>query len=163
MQQDLNNLQNWAKKWSMQFNTSKCNVIFFGSNYAENLENVSYTLNGDRIEVVDSIKYLGVHIADNLKWNKHIDIILNKAYKVLGLIKSSLFNAPPKIKKVAYLTLCRPIIEYASDVWDPFTKVKIHNIEMFQNKALRFILNVKGRKSLTEVRDTLRLEKLENR
>ena len=160
-QHNLDNLQHWSNKWNMQFNTDKCSVMFFGSSPL--IVNTHYTLCGNVLQVVDHIKYLGVTISNTLKWEKHINNTLTKAWKILGLIKASLWNAPIKVKKVAYLTLCRPILEYASDVWDPFLKKDIHKIEMLQNKAIRFILNLRGICSISEAKADLKIDSLESR
>ena len=54
-------------------------------------------------------------------------------------------NAPKEAKLLAYTSLCRPILEYADVVWDPSARSKIHDIELVQNSAIRFISNLKGR------------------
>ena len=47
-----------------------------------------------------------------------------------------------KIKLLAYSTLCKPILEYASEVWDPSSKQLEQQIEAVQRKAFRFIKNL---------------------
>ena len=64
---------------------------------------------------------------------------------------------------MSYLTLCRPILEYAVEVWDPYMTGDIHSLEMVQHKAMRFILDIKGIASMTEARDKLNLDSLEDR
>ena len=54
----------------------------------------SYTLEGAVLENVDNIKYLGVTIANDLKWNTHISNICNKANKTLGFLRRTLFSCP---------------------------------------------------------------------
>ena len=68
-----------------------------------------------------------------------------------------------KVKLVAYKTLCRPLVEYASEAWDPYTKKLIEHLELIQNKAMRFILNLKGICSMTDARENLGLETLSDR
>ncbi|XP_042143155.1 uncharacterized protein LOC120849094 [Ixodes scapularis] len=45
------------------------------------------------------------------------------------------------VKLTAYKTFVLPILEYASVVWDPFTKTNINLLESIQRKGLRFIYN----------------------
>ena len=87
----------------MKFNTDKCSVMLFGSSPL--IASTHYTLCGNVFQVVDHIKYLGVTISNTLKWEKHINNTLTKAWKVLVLIKASLWNAPIIVKMVAYLML----------------------------------------------------------
>ena len=59
---------------------------------------------------------------------------------VLGMIKRALHGATKKAKLLDYTTLCRPLVEYASSVWDPDLEYQIYDIEMVQHRAVRFIL-----------------------
>ena len=59
----------------------------------------SYTLEGTALENVDSIKYLGVTITNDLKWNTHINNICTKANRTLGFLRRNYFLAPKMLKK----------------------------------------------------------------
>jgi len=48
-----------------------------------------------------------------------------------------------KAKLIAYLSLCKPILEYADTLWDPTNKSACEEIEHVQNQAIRFIANLK--------------------
>ena len=54
----------------------------------------SYTLEGTVLENVDSIKYLGVTITNDLKWNTHITNICTKANRTLGFEEKLIFLPP---------------------------------------------------------------------
>ena len=42
---------------------------------------------------------------------------------------------------VCYKSLVRPILKYVSVIWSPFHQSNIHNIEMIQQRAARFVLS----------------------
>jgi len=74
------------------------------------------------------------------------------------------FDAPKAAKLLAYTSLRRPILDYANVVWDPAARNKVHDIELVQNSAIRFISDMKGRAdSVSEARDELGLRSLEDR
>ena len=161
-QSDLTALENWATESKMIFNVNKCEIINF--NFTSDTGfSAEYCLYGTNLKVVDSFKYLGVIITNTLNWDEHITTICTKALRVFGMIKRVLFNAPHKVKKIAYLTLCRPSLEYACEVWDPFLVKHISQIEFIQSRAVRFICNLKGVASVTEARENMQLEALDIR
>ena len=102
----------------------------------------NYSLNNDVLSTsTDSkYKYLGIIISSDLKWNTHIDNILNKANQILGFIKRHLSKCDKTMKLLAYKTLVRPILEYSSSVWDPEYVYQIDKLERIQRRAARFIL-----------------------
>ena len=108
--------------------------------------------------------YHGVYITSNLRWNNHVDYVLGKANKMLSPFKAVSHLAPSEVKKLAYYTICRPILEYGAEVWDPTSKDLITKMEVFQNKVVRFICNIKGCDvSMTEVKSSKYIMTLEKR
>ena len=70
---------------------------------------------------------------------------VTSANKPMGFLRRNIRTKDRGIKEVAYKTLVRPILEYSSPVWSPYTKPNIHRIEMVQRRAARWTL---GRFSL---------------
>ena len=154
LQHDLDKLSQWEKEWQMEFHPQKCQVIPITRN--RNIILNKYTLNGHTLEVTKEAKYLGVTLTSDLKWNKHIDNITSKANKTLGFIKRNIRISSPKIKTQAYNSLVRPLLEYASPVWDPHTKQNIDQIEKVQRRAARYVSNCYHRtSSVTTLLQTL--------
>ena len=52
----------------------------------------SYTLEGTVLENVEIIKYLGVTITSELKWNSHIRNVCTKANRTIGFLRRKLFE-----------------------------------------------------------------------
>ena len=125
----------------------------------------SYTLEGTVLENVDSIKYLGVTITNDLKWNTHINNICTKANRTLGFLRRNLFSCPQDVKEAAYKGLVRPVLEYGSSVWDPHTKCLQEELEKVQNRAARFVTRnyTFEEGSMTGILEQLRWESLKKR
>ena len=134
LQEGLDNLNNWANKWQLNFNFSKC--YHLGITNKPVPETYSYMMNNQTISRVSSTKYLGITINHNLNWNKHCDIICSKANStpILGECSAA-------VKLRAYTSLVRPQLEYASTVWNPYTKRNNNKIEMVQRRVARFVIN----------------------
>ena len=77
LQEDLNNLERWESDWQMSFHPEKCEVIHITTKKTPILH--TYSLHGHILSSVPKIKYLGVHISQDLKWNSHINSTSLKA------------------------------------------------------------------------------------
>ena len=87
------------------------------------------------LENVQSAKYLGITITDNMDWGQHVSEISSKATKALGFLRKNLAFAPRSTKEVAYKTLVQPKLEYAAPIWNPHSKLQINQIEKVQRTA----------------------------
>ena len=62
----------------------------------------SYKLEGTVFENVESIKYLGVTITKDLKWNTHVSNVCTKANRTLVFFRRNLFSCPQDVREAAY-------------------------------------------------------------
>ena len=82
---------------------------------------------------------LGVTISKDLSRDNHISITVNKANNLLGLMKRSVGTTNEN--SMLYLSLVRPILEYAVPVWCPYIFEDIHALESIQRRASRLAVN----------------------
>ena len=59
--------------------------------------------------------------------------------KILNFAERILHQCTSSVKETAYITLVRPLLEYASAVWDPYQQYLINNIEMIQRRVARWV------------------------
>ena len=99
----------------------------------------SCTSEGTVLENVDSIKYLGVTITHDLRWNAHISNMCTKANRTHGFLRRNIYQCSQDVKEAAYRGLVCPILEYGSCVWDPQGVFLQQEIEKVQNRTARFV------------------------
>ena len=112
LQGDIDSLGRWARTWGMRFQPVKCNIMSISRKIKHKIVN-QYSLETTPLETLSAVKYLGVTIANDLKWNIHIANICNKANRTLGLLKINLGKCSLEIKDSAYKGLIRPVLEYS--------------------------------------------------
>ena len=112
------------------------------STAANNILDLDSSLSSNSIvlDEVKSDKYIGVILDNKLSFNQHIDEIVNKTTKLLNLCRRNLHMCDHHTKEIAYKTIVRPHLEYASTAWNLYTARNIDNIESVQRRAARFIL-----------------------
>ena len=123
----------------MHFHPDKCNLISITQKRKP--IHFTYKLHDHPLAKVEHSKYLAITLQSNLKWNKHINSITNKANQSLGFLKRNLKIKSSDVKSHAYKALVRPKLEYASAVWDPHTRTQINQIEKVQRRAARYVTN----------------------
>ena len=102
----------------------------------------NYHMNGTQLERCDNMRDLGVIINNKLTWKDHINSLVSKANRVMGLIKRMLgFNAPVAVNKQLYTSLVRGILEYGTPVWSGMTVHDTIRTERIQRAATKFILH----------------------
>ena len=130
LQHDLEALQCWEKRWGMSFNPSKCNTI--NITRKEDPLVTEYTLKDEPLENVKIASYLGIQISRDLSWHSHVAKVSAKGNKSLGFIRRNIRTSSKATKTLAYQTLVRPSLEYASCVWAPHLKHLREAIEKIQ-------------------------------
>lgn len=114
LQNDINLISMWCSKWQVVLNSVKCKLVSFSRKKSNS--DFSYYINNSAINRVQSYKYLGIHLTQNLSWSPHITAICAKASKTLGYTRRSLRKSPTNICKIVYLTFIRPQLEFASSI-----------------------------------------------
>ena len=164
LQQDLNTLTKWEKDWQMHFNPQKCFVMRL--THKRNPVYFDYKLGESILQETDNHSYLGVTITNNLTWNNHINQISASANRSLGFIRRNLYSCSKQTKESAYKTLVRPLVEYSSSVWDPYTKSLTNQVEKIQRRAARFVTGdyqSRAEGCMTDMLEDLGWDSLESR
>ena len=88
LQRVINSIKEWCDKWLLELNISKCKTISY---CMKNVIDTEYFINDGcmvhEIEKLTNMKDLGVIFDSELSFHNHIQLKINKAYSILGLIK----------------------------------------------------------------------------
>ena len=137
LQEDLNRIMEWSRKWEMEFNVNKCHVMEIGISEAR--PTWKYTMGMEEIKKVHEEKDLGVTIQDNLKPEKHIGKIFGDTYRMLRNIRVAFHYMDKEMMKKILTTMIRPKLEYAAVIWSPHMKKDINKLERIQRTATKMV------------------------
>lgn len=158
--------QNWYQKNSLMSNPSKTEIIIFRTKKGKK-HNIKIKVKEEGKEVelkpAECIKVLGVHVDENLAFDKHIKHVQGKATaatKNLYRIKDLL---PRKSKMVLYDSLIASHFNYADVIWGGCTEKNKSKLQTTQNFAMRTILGADRRHSSREALEKLRYLNLEKK
>ena len=105
----------------------------------------SYVINSCPLETLTTFLDLGVLSAMKLSFIDRISIVIGKARAVLGFVKRWARKfIDLYLTKLLYISLVRPILEYASFIWNPYFRCHSDSIESVQKQFLLFFLRGLG-------------------
>ena len=90
--------------------------------------------------IIYKFKYLGVNFDQRLNWNEHIDSLISKAGKRIGLLRRLRRFLTSHSANVIYLSMIRPTLEYCSGVWGCCGEVNSNKLETLQRRAGRIVI-----------------------
>jgi hypothetical protein len=100
-----------------------------------------YKLNNINLSRIDEFNDLGLLVTPIFSWKPHIQQIVSKANRILGLIKRTLgLSAPTRAKLLLYNSMVTSILNYLSVTWFP-NKGDLALIEGVQRRATKYILS----------------------
>jgi len=137
LQRDIDMLYKWSLKWQMTFNSKKCHILSVSRKRQRPV--LQYTLGQDLLTVVDSYPYLGVTVSNDLRWHQHTDNISIKTTRLLNFVRRNIYCCSTEAKALAYISLIRPHLEYASAAWDPYTARDSNQLDSVKRRAARFV------------------------
>ena len=115
----IDNAQKWYAKNSLLNNTSKTETLLItGKKKTENIL-INITENGEKkfLKPKTSIKILGVHLDQNLSWDKQVNEVNKKAkYSARNLQRINML-IPLKSRLLLYNSLVASHLNYADTVW----------------------------------------------
>ena len=87
MQHDMQAISYWMHQNRLNLNVRKTKLMMVGSRQRlKNLNQFNLSLNGERIDVVTSFKYLGLILDPHMCFDKHIDTVVEKSTTKLGVL-----------------------------------------------------------------------------
>lgn len=136
LQDDLDRLSDYCQINKLKLSIPKCNFITFTKN--KRLINFQYLLCNERLIKVSFLRDLGVLLDQELHLDRHIETIINKAFRMYGFVlRASNEFKKPLTFLCLYDSLVRPQLEYACAIWDPLYEKYISQIETVQKKYLK--------------------------
>lgn len=138
MQHDLNILSEWFFENVLSINTTKTKyIIFHADNKNVDASGLSLQINNIPIERMDTIKYLGLHLQSNLKWNTHINSITKKIAPLTGTLYKLNKCKPNHLLRPIYFAYIHSKWSYLIPIWRSASpEYAINELQIIQNKAI---------------------------
>jgi Reverse transcriptase (RNA-dependent DNA polymerase) len=158
IQADLDAVGEWSAVNELPLCLPKCQCLHLGSSNGMH----TYHIDATAISSVDQLTDLGVLRSANASYSSHIDSIVSKGSRAAGMLYRAFSTRRAQFLVKIFKAYVRPIVEYASVVWNPTAVACTGSLEKVQR---RFTKRLPGMRTLgyDERLEALHLESLEER
>ncbi|XP_045537326.1 uncharacterized protein LOC123721737 [Papilio machaon] len=121
----LDHVQGWGVRNKLKFAAHKTRAMVFTRK--RKYDSPRLSMGGGHIELVTSLKILGLTVDDRLTFNKHIQnvaIKVQKLYRQLSTAARISWGLNPEVIRTIYVAVVEPIVLYAASVWAPAARKK---------------------------------------
>ena len=101
-------------------------------------------MGNDKMQKVDSLKFLGIQIDENLNFDKHIEKVKSKIRSGLGALIRVKHTLNYKSKYLIYMGLIKSHLDYCFVVWgDKISIGQMKELSILQKKAVRLLFSAR--------------------
>ena len=131
---ELKNLHDWLTTNKLTLNTKKSNLVIFRPKQKKirYLPQISI-FDSEKIE--ESAWNIGVLIDENLSWKNHLDCVITKISKTIGMIAKMRHFVPSSVLKNIYKFLILPYLTYGLVAWGNASKNYLNKIVVLQKRV----------------------------
>ena len=159
MNMELKIISDWLNENKILINSDKSKYILF--NRHKNLVLPPMTFGNHTLSPVNSIKFLGIFIDNNLNFNIHIQQICSRISKKIGILFRLNKILPSWVLKMLYNSFVEPQIAYGIEAWYGAPEYARNRVFLLQKKAIRAICSLPYLSSTRDKFEALKILKLE--
>ena len=103
----------------------------------KHIKGLNIVIDGTKIDRVECFNFLGLTIDETLLWADHVDIVIKKVSKVIGIFYRLKNIFPMETMMILYKSLIASYLNYGLLLWGN----ESHKVLTLQKKAIRLISN----------------------
>ena len=115
LESDLGDTVDWDRKWVVDFNAGKTQLVSF--DHSNSTGAIDVKMDGSVLEEKSCFKMLGLTFSSKLDWCSYITSIAKIASKKIGTLICSMKFLSPEVALYLYKSTIRPCMEYCCHVW----------------------------------------------
>lgn len=135
---DLKLLLKWLKANKISLNVKKTEAVVFKTPNKKLDYNLKIKLDGKRLPLSSSVRYLGVIIDEHLCWTKHLDLLASKLRRANGMLSNLRHYLPKYLLRSIYFALFHSHLAYSIEIWGQGLP-RNNRIEILQKTAVRIL------------------------
>ena len=135
---DLKELSFWLHANKIALNATKTEVILFKKKRKTNLSKLNLKFCRKKLHPIETARYLGVTVDENLNWKKHVNDISHKLIRVNAILFKIRNYVNQGTLRTVYFGIFHSCISYIPIGWEN-TNYPQQRLSLLQKKALRIM------------------------
>ena len=115
VESDLQDIVDWGRKWLVDFNAGKTQLVSFDR--SKNTGAIDVKMDGSVLEEKSSFGVLRLIFSSKLEWGSYIASIAKTASKKIGVLIRSIKFLSSEVALYLYKSTIQPSMEYCCHVW----------------------------------------------
>ena len=137
LESDIRDTVDWGKKWLVDFNAGKTQLVSF--DWSNNNGSIDVEMDGSVLEEKSSFKMLGLTFSSKLDWGSYIISIAKTASKRIGALILSMKFLSPKVAVYLYKSTICSCIEYCCHIWAAALSCYLELLDKLQKQICRTV------------------------
>ena len=137
LEPDLRDTVGWGRKWLVDFNAGKTQLVSFDRSKNTGASDVK--IDGSVLEEKSSFKMLGLTFSSKLDWGSYIISIAKTASKKIGALIRSMKFLSPEVALYLYKSTMWPCMEYCCHFWAGAPSCYLELLDKQQKRMCRTV------------------------
>ena len=137
LESDLRDTVDWGKKWLVDFNAGKTQLVSFDRSNKNG--SIDVKMGGSILEEKSSFKKLGLTFSTKLDWGSYVISIAKTASKKIGALIRSMKFLSPEVALYLYKSTIRSCMECCCHVWAGTPSCYLDLLDKLQKRICRIV------------------------
>ena len=137
LEYDLRDTVDWCRKWLVDFNAGKTQLVSF--DWSKNTGAIDVKMDGSVLEEKSSFKILGLTFSSKLDWGSYIASVAKTGPKKIGALIRSMKFLSPEVALYLYKSTIQPCMEYCCHVWAGACSCYLELLDKLQKQICRTV------------------------
>ena len=138
LESDLRDTLDWGRKWLVDFNAEKTQLVSFDR--SKNTGAIDVKMDGSVLEEKTSFKMLGLNFSSKLDWGSYIVSIAKTASKKIGVLIRSMKFLSSEVALYLYKSTIPPCMECCCHVWAGAPSCYLELLDKLQKRICRTLV-----------------------
>ena len=137
LESDLQDTVDWGRKWLVDFNAGKTELVSFGR--SNNAVAIDVKMDASLLEKKSSFKILGLIFSCKLDWGSDIISIAKTASKKTGALSLSMKFLSPEVARYLYKSTIWLCMEYCCHLWAGAPSCYLELLDKLRKRIFRTV------------------------